>query len=97
MKDLFNRFFGNRGVGNSKDEAKQRLKFLLIHDQVDLTPAQLETMKNEILAVIGRYVEIDQESTEFKLERAADCIALVSSVPVRRVVERPASTPVPAA
>ncbi|MCK6508088.1 cell division topological specificity factor MinE [Myxococcota bacterium] len=93
MKDLFNRFFGGRNAGRSKDEAKQRLKFLLIHDQVDLTPAQLETMKNEILEVIGRYVEIDAASTEFKLEKAEDCIALVSSVPVRRVVERPASAP----
>lgn len=97
MMDIFNRFFGNRGNGGrSKDEAKQRLKFLLIHDQVDLTPAQLETMKNEILAVIGKYVEIDADSTEFKLERDDTCIALVSSVPVRRVVERPASAPMPA-
>lgn len=91
MKDLFSRFFGGRKAhgGQSKDEAKQRLKFLLIHDQVDLTPAQLETMKSEILEVIARYVEIDVDTTEFKLERAEDCIALVSSVPVRRVVERP--------
>ena len=94
MKDLFNRFFGGgRAGGKSKEEAKQRLKFLLIHDQVDLTPAQLETMKNEILEVIGKYVEIDVDSTEFKLEKADNCIALVSSVPVRRVVERPASSP----
>jgi len=94
MKDLFSRFFG-KPAAKSKDEAKQRLKFLLIHDQVDLTPAQLETMKAEILAVIAKYVEIDTESTEFKLEKAQDCVALVSSIPVRRVVERPASTVVP--
>ncbi len=91
MKDLFSRFFGGRKGhgGQSKDEAKQRLKFLLIHDQVDLTPAQLDTMKAEILEVIAKYVEIDVDTTEFKLERAEDSIALVSSVPVRRVVERP--------
>lgn len=98
MRTLLNRIFGGlkseaRGSA-SKDEAKQRLKFLLIHDQVDLTPAQLETMKEEILQVISKYVEIDLASTEFKLERAEDCIALVSSVPVRRVVERPAAAPV---
>lgn len=95
MMDIFTRIFGARGAGRSKEEAKQRLKFLLIHDQVDLTPAQLETMKNEILAVIGKYVEIDADSTEFKLERDDHCIALVSSVPVRRVVERPPSAPPP--
>jgi septum formation topological specificity factor MinE len=40
MRDILNRFFKTRQ--SSKDEAKQRLKFLLIHDQVDLTPAQLD-------------------------------------------------------
>ncbi|MFT4979454.1 MAG: cell division topological specificity factor [Myxococcota bacterium] len=88
MRDIINRFFKNRQ--SSKDEAKQRLKFLLIHDQVDLTPAQLEQMKNEILAVITKYVEIDPEETEIRLERSDDSIALVSSVPVQRVISRPA-------
>jgi cell division topological specificity factor len=90
MIDLINRLLGPR-AGKSKDEAKQRLKFLLIHDQVDLTPAQMEAMKNEIMEVIQRYVEIDVSATEFKLERSQDEIALVSSVPVRRVVARPAA------
>ncbi len=88
MKDLINRFLG-RTNKNSKDEAKQRLKFLLIHDQVDLTPGQLEAMKTEILEVIARYVEVeDLEGTEFKLERGDGHVALVSTVPVRRVVQR---------
>lgn len=88
MRDILNRFFKTRQ--SSKDEAKQRLKFLLIHDQVDLTPAQLDQMKNEILEVITKYVEIDVEETEIRLERSDDSIALVSSVPVQRVIARPA-------
>jgi cell division topological specificity factor len=88
MKDLINRFFG-RGQTSSREEAKQRLKFLLIHDQVDLTPGQLEQMKKEILEVIARYVDVDDaDSTEFKLERDEGHVALVSSVPVRRVIQR---------
>jgi cell division topological specificity factor len=86
MKELINRFFGRQT--SSKDEAKQRLKFLLIHDQVDLTPGQLEQMKTEILEVIARYVEVEDSDTEFKLERAEGSVALVSTVPVRRVVAR---------
>ena len=35
------------GTRSSKDEAKQRLKAILIHDQVDLTPAQMDLMKAE--------------------------------------------------
>ncbi len=89
MRDIINRFFSGRT--RSKDEAKQRLKFLLIHDQVDLTPAQLDSMKSEIMDVIQKYVEIDMESCEFRLDRSEDQIALISSVPVQRVINRSAS------
>lgn len=82
------KLLGTDRAQKSKDDAKQRLKFLLIHEQVDLTPAQLELMKTEIMEVIGRYVEIDQDSVDFKLNREDGQIALVSSVPVRRVNAR---------
>ena len=93
MRDLFSRFgptveriFGK--TEGSKDDAKQRLKFLLIHDQVDLTPAQLDTMKTEIMDVISKYVEIDSDAMEFSLNKEDGHIALVSSIPVRRVTAR---------
>ena len=86
MKEIINRFFGRDAP--SKDAAKQRLKFLLIHDQVDLTPGQLDQMKAEILEVVARYVEVEGDDTQFKLERCDGQVALVSSVPVRRVVQR---------
>jgi cell division topological specificity factor len=95
MKDLISRFF-NRSSAHSKDEAKQRLKFLLIHDQVDLSPAIMEEIKNEILKVLGRYVDIETNGIDFHLERGDGTISLVSSVPVRKVTERGASAPAPA-
>ncbi len=82
---FFSRMFSNKG---SKDDAKARLKLLLVHDQVDLTPAQMEAMKAEVIEVIGRYVEIDRDSIDFKLERSGGDVALVSNVPVRRVTAR---------
>ncbi len=89
MMHLIQKFFSNQP--SSRDDAKQRLKFLLIHDQVDLTPGQLEQMKDEILEVIHRYVEIEDDGVEFKLDREDGQVALVSSVPVRRVTARAAS------
>ena len=86
VKEVFNSIFARRM--QSKDEAKQRLKFLLIHDQVDLTPAQLEAMKVELMDVIKKYVEIDPQNCELKLARGEDSIELVSSVPVQRVIKR---------
>lgn len=93
MRDILaklNSLFYGQG---SKDDAKQRLKFLLVHDQVDLTPAQIEAMKDEIVQVIKKYVEIEDEMVEFKLDRHDGQVALISNVPVRRVAFRaPATT-----
>lgn len=86
MRALLKRLLGEKS--GSKDEAKQRLKLLLIHDQVDLSAAQMESMKMEILEVIARYVEIDPSSVDFRLHKDNDTVALVSSVPVKRVTER---------
>lgn len=69
----------------SKDDAKQRLKILLIHDQVDLTQGQMEAMKAEILEIVAKYVEVDGANVTFKLNRDEGEIALISSFPVRRV------------
>jgi len=84
----FDRFI--KGRPKSKDDAKSRLKLLLIHDQVDLTPAQMDQMKNEIIEVISRYVEIDDDNVEFRLNKEEDGVALVSTIPVRRVTARAA-------
>ena len=88
MKGWIDRFLKSRP--KSKDDAKSRLKLLLIHDQVDLTPAQMERMKSEIIDVISRYVEIDDDNVEFKLNKEEDGVALVSNIPVRRVTARAA-------
>lgn len=91
MKSLFDRFFGTvRGGGGSKEDAKSRLKVLLLHDQVDLSPQQMEAMKSEILDVIARYCEVDRQRVDVRLEKAEDQVSVVSSVPLRRVTGRAA-------
>lgn len=89
MSRIFERLFGGPTGPSSKDEAKQRLKVLLIHDQVDLTPAQLDRMKSEILDVINRYCDVNDESeVELTLDRDRTTVVLHSTIPVRRVTAR---------
>ena len=89
MRNFFARIQNVFGAEQtSKDDAKHRLKVLLIHDQVALTPAQLDAMKEEIMEVIGKYVEFEADGVEFKLSREDGSISLVSNVPVRRVTAR---------
>ncbi len=87
MRRYIEQWFGRNRV-KSKDDAKARLKFLLIHDEVDLTPAQLEQMREEIMEVITRYVTIDDEGVTFKLSREHGQVSLDSTVPVLRVTAR---------
>ncbi|MFT6142450.1 MAG: cell division topological specificity factor [Myxococcota bacterium] len=86
MRAFLQRVLG--GKQGSKNEAKQRLKVLLIHDQVNLTQAQMEQMREEVVAVIRKYVEIDDSGVDFKLDRGESGVELAASVPVRRVHAR---------
>lgn len=88
MRSLLQRLLRTTRTGTSSTDAKQRLKFLLVHDEIDMTPARLEMMKAEIMEVIARYVDVDLEGVEFKLEKEEGAVALVSNVPVRRVNAR---------
>ncbi|MFT5584891.1 MAG: cell division topological specificity factor [Cognaticolwellia sp.] len=85
MHQIIRRIFGTQG---SKNDAKSRLKLLLVHDAVDLTPAEMEAMKAEVIEVMSKYIALDRSEVEFKLERNEGAIALVSNVPVRRVTAR---------
>ncbi len=51
----------------SSNTAKDRLKLVLIHDRANCNTELLELMKQEIIQVIGRYMEIDEEGLEINL------------------------------
>lgn len=72
--------------------AKQRLQFLLVHDRVQLSASQMEALKNDLFEVLQRYVEIDEQALEVELKQLPDSrkMALVSNIPVRRVLDKSA-------
>jgi len=82
MTSLLDRLL-KRGKNTSLD-AKQRLKVLVMQDQVQLSPAELDQMKAEILEVIAKYVDIDEAAVDFRLDRQEREVSVVSQVPVRK-------------
>ena len=52
---------------NSKDHAKSRLKLIIAHDRASINSDMLTAMREEILDVVARYVEVDREEMEFSL------------------------------
>ncbi len=86
MLGAFKRFFGEKGSG---EHARQRMQFVLMHDRLDLTPEMMESLKNDILLVLSRYMEIDTDTIRVDLEQGTEYTALVSNVHVKRVLRRP--------
>ncbi len=67
----------------SADEAKERLKLVLIHDRTDLSQEELSVMKNELLAVISRHVEIDPEAVKISMRQEGREQKLTADIPLK--------------
>lgn len=65
--------------------AKERLLTVLVHDRVKLTPDMMEAMREEIIAVISKYVDIaDPAAIDVSLTRGESSDHLKADIPVRR-------------
>jgi cell division topological specificity factor len=83
---FFNRLTG-RG-NRSAESAKERLQLVLIHDRTDLSPSMLESLKDDLLEVISRYVEIDPDAVRIDLARDGRSQRLVADIPLKPVSRR---------
>jgi cell division topological specificity factor len=73
---------------SSANQAKERLKLVLINDRTDLTTQALESLKNEILAVISRYIEIDSRSVKIAMTQDGREQRLVADIPIKPIHHR---------
>lgn len=74
----------DKSAESSKNSACNRLKLVLMHDRTQLSPGIMEKMRDELVEVISRYVEIDKSALELNLESESNTIALVANIPVLR-------------
>ncbi|HET6598042.1 MAG TPA: cell division topological specificity factor MinE [Anaerolineales bacterium] len=82
---FFDRLFGRK---NSAESAKERLQLVLIHDRTDLTPAQLDSLRDDLIATISRHVEIDAQSVQLGMEHDGRSQRLVADIPLKSASRR---------
>lgn len=78
-------FQGDKADGESaKVAATNRLKLVLMQDRSNLDGATMQKMREQLISVISKYIEIDQEALNLNLESEGDEIALMLNIPVIR-------------
>ncbi|MCL4259363.1 MAG: cell division topological specificity factor MinE [Anaerolineales bacterium] len=72
--------FGNKASANS---AKERLQLVLVHDRTDLTPAEFDSLRDDLIAVISRHVEVDEQAIQIGVEHDGRSQRLVADIPLK--------------
>ncbi len=70
---------------NSRDCAKSRLKLIIAHDRASINPEMLNSIREEILDVVARYIEVDRDEMEVSLSHNQRITALTANLPILQV------------
>ena len=62
----------------SKDKLKERLKLILTYDKAQLSPVQMESLKEELIAVVKNYFPMDQTDIDVQVERESESVRVVA-------------------
>ena len=57
----------NKETNGSKNKAKERLHLVLMQDRANVSADFLELMKQEIIDVIKKYIEVDESEIDVRL------------------------------
>ncbi|NLD05590.1 MAG: cell division topological specificity factor MinE [Synergistaceae bacterium] len=80
MFEFLSRFFSGE---KSKEVAKDRLQLVLIHDRNDIAPEKLEALKVDMVKLLKKYLDIDENGINMNLERRNRSVALIADIPLK--------------
>jgi len=94
--EFIQRLFGKPA---SSATAKERLRLVLLSDHLSLAPDVVEALKHDLVEVISRYVEVDEENCDVTFEQREKQIAMLANIPIlgMRSRPKPPAPPPPAA
>jgi len=71
-----------RRKNSSQDIAAQRLRLVLTHDRANISPGMLEVLKDEIIAVISKHLDIDTNKVIVDFTEDNRETRLVADIPI---------------
>jgi len=87
--DFINKFFSKEPQKNSKNVAKERLRLVLVSDQLDAMPeGMMDELRVDLIGAISKYMEIDEKALEVALNRTGGEVAFVANIPVLRIKKK---------
>lgn len=79
MIDFFRKIFKPT---TSSATAKERLRLVLLSDHLSLAPEVIDALKRELIGVISRYVEVDEEQVDVTFEQKDRAVAMLAEIPI---------------
>ena len=64
------------------------MKLVLIHDRTDLSPTALASLKDELIEVISRHIEINPDAVRIEMTQEGREQRLIADIPLRPAVRR---------
>ncbi|MBC8331513.1 MAG: cell division topological specificity factor MinE [Anaerolineae bacterium] len=66
----------------SANQAKERLQLVLIHDRTNLSNSVLETIKDEIIEVLSRHIDIESDTVSVEINNDGRQQRLLADIPI---------------
>lgn len=80
MSAFFERLLGREK--KSARQAKERLQMVLIHDRTDMSPGTLDQLKDDLIEVISRHVEVDPGAVRIEMTHEGRQQRLIADIPI---------------
>lgn len=85
MIEFFKRLFAPEQSGAT---AKERLRLVLLSDHLSLAPDVVESLRADLIAVISKYVEVDEANCDVSFEQQDRAVAVLANIPILAMRER---------
>lgn len=86
MDNIFNRIFSKEP--SSAEKAKDRLRLVLSSDRTDLSAAAMEHLKDDLLEVLSRYIQIDPDAMRIDITQEGRQQRLIADIPISGPISR---------